>query len=97
MFEIVDKFHNLSMKSREARLRTAKQETARSVRELKKDRQMLERTEKDIMKQLRSQLKAGDLPKAQMLGKQMAQYRNLSDKNFERAIYLQTEAQVICF
>lgn len=55
---------------------------------------MLERTEKDIMNNLQSKLKAGDLPKAQMLGKQIAMYRNMSDKNFERAIYLQTEAQV---
>lgn len=46
------------------------------------------------MAELRSRIKSGDIPKAKMLANQMAHYRNISDKNFARAIYIQTETQI---
>ena len=46
------------------------------------------------MAQLRAFIKAGDIPKAKMVAQQLAQYRNISDKNYARSIYIQTETQV---
>eukprot|EP00842_Homolaphlyctis_polyrhiza_P005362 jgi/Hompol1/5827/HPOL_002377-RA len=47
------------------------------------------------MSQLKAFVKKGDFPKANMLAKQIALYRNLSDKNFERSVSIQTEVQVM--
>ncbi|KAJ3269861.1 hypothetical protein HDV01_000867 [Terramyces sp. JEL0728] len=82
------------MKDREGRLKVSRRDSERCVRELKRDRTELERKEKQLMQNLRHQLKTGDLPKAQMIAKQLQCFRNISDKNFERSIYIQTQAQI---
>ena len=46
------------------------------------------------MQELRHQLKHGDIPKAKIVAKQLQCYRNISDKNYEKSIYIQTQAQV---
>ena len=46
------------------------------------------------MSQLKGFVKSGEYPKANMSAKQIAIIRNISDKNFERAISIQTEFQV---
>lgn len=45
------------------------------------------------MGQLRTLIKKGDLPKAKILASQIAQFRNISDRNFARSAYIQTETQ----
>ncbi|KAJ3256779.1 hypothetical protein HK103_005153 [Boothiomyces macroporosus] len=91
---LMQQFQSLSMKDREGRLKVARRDSERCVRELKRDRTELERKEKQLMLNLRHQLKVGDLPKAQMIAKQLQCFRNISDKNFERSIYIQTQAQI---
>ncbi|KAJ3319752.1 hypothetical protein HDV06_005953 [Boothiomyces sp. JEL0866] len=91
---LMQQFQSLSMKDREGRLKVARRDSERCVRELKRDRTELERKEKQLMQNLRHQLKVGDLPKAQMIAKQLQCFRNISDKNFERSIYIQTQSQI---
>ncbi|KAI8898816.1 hypothetical protein BC833DRAFT_525477 [Globomyces pollinis-pini] len=90
-------FQNASMKQRENRLQAARTDAKRSIRELKRDRNELERVEKQLMTQLRMQIKRGDLPKAQMIATTIGHYRNVSDRNFARSIWIQAQSQGMSF
>jgi hypothetical protein len=50
MFSLTEQFHSISLKSRESRLKTAKRESARSIRQLERDRVELERQERRLVK-----------------------------------------------
>ncbi|KAL2919865.1 hypothetical protein HK105_200782 [Polyrhizophydium stewartii] len=82
-----------SLHRREERIKTARRDTQRTMRELRRDRADLERRERELMAQLRTLVKRGEYNKANLLARQIAMYRNLSDKNFERSVSIQTEIQ----
>ncbi|KAI8928759.1 hypothetical protein BC831DRAFT_447264 [Entophlyctis helioformis] len=88
-------FVSPSMFRREERMTVARKDTQRNLRDLRRDRSELERHEKQLMAQLRMFVKKGDFPKANLLAKQIALYRNLADKNFERGVAIETEIQVL--
>lgn len=88
------KFRNVSLKDKQKRMVRVEKETKKLTRELQKDRALLERTESQIMSKLKQFLNCGDLPKAKMIAKQLAAYRNISDKNFARSIQIQIETQI---
>jgi hypothetical protein len=46
------------------------------------------------MKQLKHQVSQGDIPKVKMVAKQMAHFRNISDRNFARSLFIQSEAVI---
>ncbi|KAH9246962.1 hypothetical protein BASA84_001545 [Batrachochytrium salamandrivorans] len=80
---------------REERIKDARRESQRNLRDLRRDRDDLERRERQQMIQLKSLVKKGDFPKANLLARQITMYRNLADKNFERGVSIQTEVQVM--
>jgi hypothetical protein len=43
------------------------------------------------MKQLKHQIDHGDLQKAKIVGRQIAHFREISNRNFSRALYFQSE------
>jgi hypothetical protein len=49
MFGLTEQFQSVSLKSRESRLKTAKRESSRSIRQLERDRVELERQEKRLV------------------------------------------------
>lgn len=89
-----DKFHSMTMRSRDERLKTARRESDRCTRELKRDQRELERREKQLMTEMRYQIKRGDVPKSKMISKYIAYYQNVSNENYARSIYLQSEVQL---
>ncbi|XJO74983.1 hypothetical protein BDV3_005728 [Batrachochytrium dendrobatidis] len=88
-------FISPSLFKREEHIQVARRESQRNLRDLRRDREDLERRERQQMAQLKSLVKKGDFPKANLLARQIALYRNLADKNFERGISIQTEVQMM--
>jgi hypothetical protein len=43
------------------------------------------------MQQLKHQIDRGDVQKAKIVGRQIAHFRDISDRNFARSIYFQSE------
>ncbi len=82
------------MKKRDVRLKQARANSDRVQRELKRDRDELDRREKFLLCQIRSYAQRGDLVKAKMVAQQIASYRTIADKNFASALHIATRAQV---
>jgi hypothetical protein len=49
MFALQEKFQSISLNGRESRLKTAKRESKRSIRQLERDRVELEKQEKHLV------------------------------------------------
>ncbi|KAI8908998.1 hypothetical protein EDD86DRAFT_275923 [Gorgonomyces haynaldii] len=77
------------MLRREERIDVVAKESKHTIRELERDRRTMERKERHLMQELRQYYKKGDRPKALILAKQIAHYRNTANKSFERSLFLE--------
>ena len=82
------------MKKRDSRLKQARANSERVQRELKRDRDELDRREKVLLRQIRVYAQKGDLVKAKMVAQQVANFRTIADKNFASAMNIANRAQV---
>ncbi|KAI8912309.1 hypothetical protein DFJ77DRAFT_467719 [Powellomyces hirtus] len=80
---------------RDRRLREARVNADRTQRELRRDRNDLERKERHLLSQLRTHAAKGDIHKAKCLAHQVSHYRVASDRNFEAAVMIDTRAQLM--
>lgn len=79
----------------EDRLKAHKVDTNTCQRELQRDRQELDRSEQKIMAQIKVFADKGQMNKARILAHQVSKYRTLSDRNFQTATTIQSQAQVL--
>ncbi|TPX32865.1 hypothetical protein SmJEL517_g04054 [Synchytrium microbalum] len=79
---------------RDARLKEAKSNVKRVSRDLGRDRNDVERTERALLGQIRMLVQRGEIPRARIIASQVAHYRMLADRNFGAAAMIQTRAQV---
>ena len=87
-------FESMTFRSRDKRLKKARLQSDRRVRELKRDQKDLQKRENILMVELRNQITRGDMPKVKMVANQLAHFKDISDRNFARSLYLQSEAQI---
>ncbi|KAJ3288988.1 hypothetical protein HDU79_004406 [Rhizoclosmatium sp. JEL0117] len=83
------------MTSRDGRLKEARQNVDRCNRTLARDRNDLERKERQLMAQIRHFAAKGDLVKARIAARQISHYRQASDRNYESSAMIQTRAQLM--
>lgn len=91
MFEAFQSKQKLS----ETKLKNHRQDTNQCQRELQRDRQELDRYEQKLMVQIKLHADKGNMNKAKILAHQVSKYRELSDRNFQTATTIQSQAQVI--
>lgn len=88
-------FKSKTMEFRNEKLKTAKSNVIRCQRDLKRDRTQLDKKEKSLMIQLKNFASKGDLVKAKMIARQIALYRRISDKNFERDLSMDLQVRTM--
>ncbi|KAJ3045380.1 hypothetical protein HDV00_010250 [Rhizophlyctis rosea] len=83
------------MAYRDARLREARVNADRLQREMRRDRLDLERKERLLLSQLRMFANKGDIYKAKLIARQIADYRTAADRNFTGSVMIDTRAQLM--
>lgn len=79
------------MNERGSRLTTARRESAKSIRNLERDRANLNKQETKLKTQLKYQMNKGDKDKSRMILQHMLYLKKISDKNYARELFIQNE------